>query len=174
MKTVAVLAGPVAATNPKYEAMAVALGHEIARRGVRLLLGDASTGLGRVCAAAVHAKAGHVENVVMQEQLLQQPAYARVTTVANSLMQRASLLALADAIIALPGCADTQQSVRELLEARWSRQHNKLVLALDADDYWSPLHWHFEGLVRCNRVGHNPLVISPLPHVALQIALGPG
>src|SRR4051812_13987256 len=106
LKTVCVFCGGNAGNKPIYGQMAVALGQELAGRGMNLVYGGGSVGLmGQVATAALEDGAGVIgiipENLTTKE-LMGYPI-GELIVVATMHTRKAKMAEMADAFVALPG-----------------------------------------------------------------------
>lgn len=127
--------------NPAYRAAAYELGRHLAERGIRLIYGGGSTGLMGVLADAVLGSGGEVTGVIpsfMQDKEYIHRGLDELHVRASMHERKATMLDLADGVIALPGGIGT---LEELIEAMtWTQLgiHGIPCGLLDADGFWNP------------------------------------
>lgn len=154
--SVCVFSGSSPGARPSYEAAARALGATLARERIRLVYGGARVGLMGHLADAARANGGAVVGVIPAALVDREVAHDGLDElhVVDGMHERkATMNALADAFVALPGGVGT---LEELFEAWTWRQlglHDKPVGILDVDGYWERLrgfldHAAAEGFVR--------------------------
>jgi uncharacterized protein (TIGR00730 family) len=156
MAAICVFAGAHAGERESYLVAARELGAEIARRGLGLVYGGASCGLMGACADAALAGGAHVTGVLPRALVSREIAHARLTEmrIVDSLHQRkATMSALSDAFVALPGGCGTMDELFEAITWGQLGLHQKPIGLLDADGYFGPLltfigHMTAEGFVR--------------------------
>lgn len=142
MKRVCVFCGSSVGARPEYADAARTLAAELVRRGLGLVYGGGSIGLMGVLADAVLAGGGEVIGVIPSALATREISHAGLTElrVVESMHERkATMAALADGFIALPGGLGTFEETFEVLT--WSQLgiHRKPIGLLQVLDYWEPL-----------------------------------
>lgn len=128
--------------RPEYAAAARAMGHEVARRGWRLIYGGGNTGLmGTVAYAAMEAGA-EVIGVMPRSMVEREVACTCLNElrVVESMHERkAMMVELADAFVALPGGIGTFEELMEV--ATWGQigQIDKPVGVMNVAGYYDPM-----------------------------------
>jgi uncharacterized protein (TIGR00730 family) len=120
---------------------ASALGHELGRRGHRLVYGGGNVGLMGEVARAVHEVGGRVHGVIPRTLVDRELAYdpADELVVTETLRERkAEMDARADAFVALPGGFGTLEELLEVLTLRQLRLHDRPVVLINVAGYWDP------------------------------------
>jgi cytokinin riboside 5'-monophosphate phosphoribohydrolase len=117
------------------------LGHELGRRGHRLVYGGGNVGLMGEVARATHQAGGRVHGVIprvlVDRELAYDPADELVVT--ETLRERkAEMDARADAFVALPGGFGTLEELLEVLTLRQLRLHDRPVVLVNVAGYWDP------------------------------------
>lgn len=142
MKTLCVYCGSSPGARPEYAAAARAVGHEVARRGWRLVYGGGSWGLmGTVAYAAMEAGAD-VIGVMPRSMTALEGACQCVgdLRIVGSMHERkATMVELSDAFLALPGGLGTFEELMEV--ATWGQigQIDKPLGLLNVAGYYEPL-----------------------------------
>jgi len=139
---VTVFAGSSMGRQPGYADLAVALGRDLALAGIGVVYGGSSVGLMGLMADAAMAVGGEVIGVIPQVLVEAEVAADRLTRleVVSSLHQRKARMAeLGDAFVALPGGLGTLEELTEALTWRQLGLHNKPVVLLDVNGFWTPL-----------------------------------
>ena len=145
MKRVCVFAGSNAGARPTYAATARTLAAACAERGLGIVYGGGSVGLMGVLADA--ALAAHVEviGVIPRPLATKELAHAGLTElrVVGSMHERkATMNALADGFISLPGGLGTFEETLEVLTWAQLGIHDKPVGVLNVEGYYDGLlHW---------------------------------
>jgi uncharacterized protein (TIGR00730 family) len=137
---VTVFAGSSMGRRPEYADLAAALGRDLARAGIGVVYGGSSVGLMGLMADAAMTAGGEVIGVI--PQVLVEVAADRLTRleVVSSLHQRKARMAeLGDAFVALPGGLGTLEELTEALTWRQLGLHDKPVVLLDVNGFWTPL-----------------------------------
>lgn len=142
MKSVCVFCGSHAGRGERYRAAARGFGAELARRGLDLVYGGGNVGLMAVVADAALAAGGRVVGVIprfLLEREVGHPGLTELHVVESMHERKATMAALADAFVALPGGVGT---LEELFEA-WTwillGLHAKPVGLLAVDNFFDPL-----------------------------------
>ncbi len=128
--TVTVFCGSRAGANPAFAQAASALGEGLARAGIRLVYGGGSKGNMGILADAALAAGGHVTGVIPGFLAVQELAHRGLTELAvveSMHVRKASMIALSDAIVALPGGLGTLDELIEAITWRSLRLHNKPI-----------------------------------------------
>jgi uncharacterized protein (TIGR00730 family) len=156
--------------------MAMALGAEIARRGMRLVYGGGGLGLMAAVADAAMGAGGDVTGVIPQQLVDMEVAHGALPDlrITDSMHARKALMAdLSDGFIALPGGYGTLEEFVEMLT--WSQlglQHKPCGL-LDVAGFYQPFLRFLDDAVseRFIRVEHRGLVLSATEPGALLDAM---
>jgi len=142
MERICVFSGSSEGRRAEYRQMAVALGQELAARGIGLVYGGASRGLmGAIADAALEA-GGEVIGVIPRALFEKEIAHGGLAKLyqVNSMHERKAKMAkLADAFIALPGGFGTFDELFEIITWAQLGIHHKPIGLLDVADYYSPL-----------------------------------
>ena len=142
LSSVAVYLGSSMGTDPDFAAAAKNLGGLLAARGIGLVYGGGRVGLMGVLADAVLAAGGSVTGVIPRGLYSAEIAHAGLTDlrVVPSMHERkATMAALADGFLALPGGLGTFEELLEVLTWLQLGIHRKPVALLDVEDYWRGL-----------------------------------
>ncbi|HEY5802327.1 MAG TPA: TIGR00730 family Rossman fold protein [Lysobacter sp.] len=142
MKNVCVYCGSNAGAKPIYTERAMALGTELAKRGLGLVYGGGNVGLMGVVADAVLAAGGEVTGVIPEQLVNWEVAHKGVTKleVVGSMHERkARMFDLSDGFIALPGGFGTLDEMFEMLTWRQLGLGDKPCAFLDVDGFYEPL-----------------------------------
>ncbi len=174
---IACFAGTGHGTSPAYREAATALGSALADRRTALVYGGGHAGLIGVLADAALGSGGHAHGVIPAPLLGAERAHDGLTVrrvVADLQTRKATMAALADGFVALPGGLGT---LDELLEMwTWQRLglHAKPVGLLNINGYWDGLltmidHAVHEGFVA--RESRAALVVDDDPDRRLDSLL---
>ncbi len=122
--------------------MAESLGRTLADRRIGLVYGGGRVGLMGVVADAALTAGGQVFGVIPVGLFSREVAHGQLTKLyeVSSMHERKKLMYdLADGFIALPGGLGTLEELAEV--ATWAQLglHQKPVVLLDVDGFWSPL-----------------------------------
>jgi uncharacterized protein (TIGR00730 family) len=142
LRSVAVFCGSNFGLGDAYRLAAMALGQELAGRGIALVYGGTHKGLMGILANAALEHGGTAHGIINQRLFDRGHLHPGLTSheIATDMRTRkARMLALADACIALPGGLGT---VEEFMEA-WTLNQlgdvDKPVGLYDVDSYYQPL-----------------------------------
>ncbi len=142
MKSVAVFCGSNLGHAPEYRAAAVALGRDIATRGLALVYGGTHMGLMGVLADAALGAGGQVTGIINQRLHDRGHLHPRLThhEIATNMRERKARMAqLADAFIALPGGLGTLEELFEVATLTQLGDHTKACGALNVRGFYSPM-----------------------------------
>ena len=156
MRRVCVFCGSAEGRRPAYADAARALAAELCARGLGLVYGGGSVGLMGVLADGVLARGGEVIGVLPRGLASEELAHAGLSElrIVGSMHERkATMAALADAFVALPGGLGTFEETLEMLTWAQLGIHDKPVGVVNVAGYWDDwLHAHAraveEGFVR--------------------------
>ena len=156
MKRVCVFCGASEGVRPAYADAARRLGAELVARGLGLVYGGCAVGLMGVLADAVLRRGGEVIGVIPEPLVTRELAHTGLTElrVVGSMHERkATMSALVDGFVALPGGLGTLDETFEVLTWAQLGFHAKPVGGLNVAGYWDGLrrmlgHAVEEGFVR--------------------------
>jgi uncharacterized protein (TIGR00730 family) len=150
IKSVCIFCGSNFGSGDLYRTAAVAMGRELALRGIKLTFGGTHKGLMGVLADAALDAGGTVHGVITQRLFDRGHLHPRLTTreiVLDMRSRKARMLELADVCIALPGGIGT---VEEFMEA-WTLNQlgdiDKPVGLLDVDQFFQPLLTFIDSMI---------------------------
>lgn len=139
---VTVYCGASLGGHPEYADAARRLGEALARAGMDLVYGGASTGLMGQVADAALGGGSRVTGVIPHSLVRFEVAHTELTDlrVVENMHQRKSLMAeLGDAFVALPGGFGTAEELFEVLTWAQLGLHAKPCALLNTNDYYTPL-----------------------------------
>jgi uncharacterized protein (TIGR00730 family) len=142
IKSVCVYCGSRAGAMPAYEQAATAIGHVIAENGWRLVYGAGDVGLMGAVARAAQSAGGDTFGVIPAHLVAWEVGKTDLTryVVTETMHERKKVMFMnADAILVLPGGAGSLDELFEVLTWRQLGLHNKPVLVLNIEGYWTPL-----------------------------------
>ena len=142
IKSVCVYCGSRAGAMPAYEQAATAIGHVIAENGWRLVYGAGDVGLMGAVARAAQSAGGDTFGVIPAHLVAWEVGKTDLTryVVTETMHERKKVMFMnADAILVLPGGAGSLDELFEVLTWRQLGLHNKPVLVLNTEGYWTPL-----------------------------------
>jgi uncharacterized protein (TIGR00730 family) len=139
---ICVFCGSSTGTHADYTEAAQVLGREMARRGIGLVFGGGGVGLMGVIADAVLAAGGHAIGVIPHAMVVRELAHRALPDlrIVNSMHERkATMAALADAFIAMPGGFGTFEEFCEVVTWTQLGVHRKACGLLNVRGYYDPL-----------------------------------
>jgi uncharacterized protein (TIGR00730 family) len=156
MRSVCIFCGSNPGERPEYRAAAVELAERLARSGRRVVYGGARVGIMGAVADAALAAGGEVVGVIPEALVSREVAHRGLTEllVVDSMHTRkATMSALSDAFVVLPGGLGTLEELFEVWTWAQLGIHDKPIGLLDVAGYWQPLesfldHAVAEGFVR--------------------------
>lgn len=172
MKSCCVFCGSSPGVRPEYREMAVALGREIAGRGLRLVYGGASVGLMGAVADAVLEAGGEAVGVIPRALAEKEVMHHDLTELhfVDSMHERKAMLGdLADAFVALPGGFGTFEELLEILTWAQLGIHTRPCGLLNVVGYYDPLLAMVDRAVeeRFVRAEHRGLLLAASEPAAL-------
>ncbi|KZY35073.1 Rossman fold protein, TIGR00730 family [Roseovarius sp. HI0049] len=142
VRSVCVFCGSRAGARPEYEAEATALGRWIAEEGWRLVYGAGDVGLMGAVARAAQAAGGDTFGVIPEHLVRWEVGKTDLTryVVTETMHERKKVMFMnCDAIVVLPGGAGSLDEFFEVLTWRQLGLHEKPVILLNTQGYWTPL-----------------------------------
>ena len=142
MSRLCVFCGSSAGGRPGYADAARRLGAELVARGIGLVYGGGKVGLMGVLADAVLTQGGQAIGIIPEPLVARELAHRGLTElrIVGSMHERkATMAALADGFIALPGGFGTLEETFEILTWAQLGIHAKPVGVLNVEGYWDGL-----------------------------------
>ncbi len=142
MSRLCVFCGSSAGDRPGYADAARRLGAELVARGIGLVYGGGKVGLMGVLADAVLTQGGQAIGIIPEPLVARELAHRGLTElrIVGSMHERkATMAALADGFIALPGGFGTLEETFEILTWAQLGIHAKPVGVLNVEGYWDGL-----------------------------------
>ena len=149
-QSVAVFCGSSPGHAPEHRDLALELGEEIARRGLRLIYGGGGLGLMGALARTAHDNGAHVLGIIPEvlkeaEALLSDVEHE---IVADMHARKIRMYSEADAFIILPGGIGTMEEAIEVLSWQRLNLHEKPILFLSNTGFWDGLISVFDHIIR--------------------------
>lgn len=142
-----VFAGASPAADPHWFALAKDLGREIGQSGQTLVFGGGARGMMGAVAQGALDHGGKVIGVLPQFLFDREPPHSGITelqVVATMHDRKAMMYNLSSAFIALPGGFGTLEETLEVLTWRQLSLHDKPVIFLGAEGFWSGMEATFD------------------------------
>lgn len=149
-RRVAVFCGANAGASPSYHAAAIALGTELAARGIGIVYGGGNVGLMGAVAEAVAAGGASVIGVIpaaLQPREISGETVGDLRVVPDMHTRKRAMFDAADAFIALPGGFGTLEELLEMITWQQLGMHTKPVGVLDVEGFYAPLLSFFDAAV---------------------------
>jgi uncharacterized protein (TIGR00730 family) len=150
IRRLCVYCGSSDAVDARYRQAAKDLGLRLAKAGVELVYGGGRVGLMGLLAEEALSANGTVIGIIPRRLLDAEVAHRGVTelVVVDSMHDRKRLMAeKADAFAILPGGIGTLDEFFEIVSWKQLRLHDKPILLVDIDGYWTPLRTLLDHIV---------------------------
>ena len=147
LRRVCVFCGSSTGHHERYADAATQLGREMVRRGIGLVFGGGAVGLMGVIADAVLAAGGHAIGVIPHALVARELAHRALPDlrVVNSMHERkATMAALSDAFVAMPGGFGTFEEFCEVVTWTQLAVHRKSCGLLNVGGFYDPLIEQFD------------------------------
>lgn len=141
-KSVCVYCGSRAGAMPAYADHALELGQGLAHAGWRLVYGAGDVGLMGEVARATQAAGGDTFGVIPTHLVAREVGKTDLTryVVTETMHERKKVMFMnADAVVVLPGGAGSLDELFEVLTWRQLGLHDKPLVMLNTEGYWTPL-----------------------------------
>ena len=142
LASLCVFCGANTGTRPIYRQNAAALGQALAANGTELVYGGGRVGMmGAVSDAAIHG-GGKVTGVIPQflvDKELAHPGASEMIVVPDMHTRKRIMFERSEAFCVLPGGVGTLEETFEVVTWRQLHRHNKPIILLNTDGYWSHL-----------------------------------
>ncbi len=142
IKSICVYCGSSGSTRESHRAAARDLGTRIGSAGIRLVFGGGRVGLMGLVADAALEAGGAVTGVIPRFLKAREVGHKGCTDLIvteNMHDRKLRMAALADAIVVLPGGLGTLDEAFEILTWKQLGLHDKPVIFVDIDGFWSHL-----------------------------------
>jgi uncharacterized protein (TIGR00730 family) len=142
IKSVCVYCGSSSQVDQKYRDAAVELGRAMAERGVELVYGGGRVGLMGLIADACLGAGGRVTGIIPEFLERYEVGHGAVSEllVVESMHERKQLMAeRSDGFLVLPGGFGTLDETFEILTWKQLKLHDKPIVVLNIDGFWTPL-----------------------------------
>ncbi len=150
MKSVVVFCGSSLGNDVRFEEQAMALGVEIAKRGITLIYGGAKVGLMGAVANGALSGGGNVIGVIpkfLRKKEIVHEGLTKLITVDTMHERKTIMNELCEAAIALPGGFGTIEELFEMLTWGQLGLHKKPIGILNVNGYYDELINLMEGMV---------------------------
>jgi hypothetical protein len=140
--SVCVYCGSSSRGRESHKTAAHNLGETLAQEGIRLVYGGGHVGLMGIAADAALNNNGEVTGIIPQFLKDMEVGHGGCTEliVTETMHERKRrMVELSDAFVILPGGLGTLDETFEILTWRQLRLHDKPIIFVNIDDFWSPL-----------------------------------
>lgn len=137
-----VFCGANTGTRPVYRDGAAALGRALAANGTELVYGGGRVGMMGAIADAAIQGGGKVIGVIPEfliDKELAHPGAAEMVVVPDMHTRKKAMFDRSEAFCVLPGGVGTLDETFEIVTWRQLHRHNKPIVLLNIDGYWSHL-----------------------------------
>jgi len=142
INAVTVFCGSSTGSKNAFSDAARSLGENLATRGVKLIYGGGRSGLMGILADSALSSEGSVIGVIpdfLRDRELAHPGLTDLQVVSSMHERKQKMFDLAEAIIILPGGIGTLEEAFEVLTWKQLKRHNKPIIIINTENYWSPL-----------------------------------
>ena len=156
--SICVYCGSRYGTQPIYKNSAQKLGHEIAKRGKRLVYGGGQVGLMGVVADAALAIGGEVIGVIpkfIEKWEVGHTGLSKLYVTEDMHQRKKMMFDLSDCIVVLPGGIGTLDETFEILTWQQLGLHYKPIIILDDKGFWRPMKDMLEAIVEAGFAEQN-------------------
>jgi uncharacterized protein (TIGR00730 family) len=138
---ICVYCGSAKGGNPAFVENAARLGKALAENGIRLVYGGGSVGLMGVLARSVLKHGGQVTGIIpghLHHVEITQEGLSELIVVPSMHERKRQMFERADAFVSLPGSIGTLDETIEVITWRQLKLHDKPILIVNDQDYWTP------------------------------------
>jgi uncharacterized protein (TIGR00730 family) len=127
-----------------------ALGEGLARNGIRIVYGGGRVGLMGIVADAAIGAGGEVTGIIpehIQSLEVEHTGLAELVVVDSMHTRKRMMVDRADAFVVLPGGLGTLDETFEVLTWKQLHLHDKPIVLVNIDSYWTPLLGLIDGII---------------------------
>lgn len=142
IRSLCVFCGAQNAVPKHFIDMGSYFGEEVAKRGIKLVYGGGDCGLMGAAANAAMKTGGHVTGVfpISLRSLENEHKSLSEIVIVGSMHERKKLMFdMSDAFVVLPGGFGTMDEMFEILTWKQLKLHEKPIIIVNYENYWSPL-----------------------------------
>ena len=151
MKNISVFCGAHEGKNPRYAEDAKKIGEILAAKGINVVFGGGNVGLMGEIANTLVDLNKEIIGIIPKFLVKKEKLNFKIKTlkvVNNMTKRKEQLFKLGDAFLVLPGGTGTLEEVIEVLSWKILKLHNKPIIILNFENYWSPLLKQFENIIK--------------------------
>jgi uncharacterized protein (TIGR00730 family) len=140
VRSIGVFCGSRLGEREAYEDAAEAVGHAIARAGLRLVYGGGDVGLMGIAASTAAADGGEVLGIIPGFLIAREGHLdgVEMRIVETMSVRKSQLIAESDAYIILPGGTGTLEEIFDVVSRQQLGLHDKPIVFLNTEGYWTP------------------------------------
>ncbi len=142
LRSLCIFCGSSTGNDPVHRHSAARLGRRLAEEGVALVYGGGHMGMMGAVAEAALTNGGRVVGVIPEHLTHIEQAYLEITellVVEDMHTRKRRMFDMSDAFCVLPGGMGTMDETFEILTWKQLRLHNKPIILVNNDGYWTPL-----------------------------------
>ena len=146
IRSICVFCGASVGNDPAFVAAAAELGERMADANIRLVYGAGNVGMMGTVADAILNAGGEAVGVIphfLKEREMAHTELTEIHVVDSMHTRKRMMFDLSDAFIVLPGGLGTLEEMFEMITWRQLGRHEKPIVLISTNDYWSP----FEAMV---------------------------
>ena len=150
IQSVCVYCGSRTGENPAHAQAAEDLGTALGRRGNTLVYGAGSVGLMGIAARAAMKAGGKVVGIIpdhLDDVEITESGLTETIITPNMHERKKIMFDRSDAFVVLPGGFGTMDEMFEILTWAQLKLHNRPIIVLDSDGFWSPLFGLIDNIV---------------------------
>lgn len=143
---------------PAHRAAARRLGHLLARDGLQLVFGGGRVGLMGTVADAVIERGGRTVGIIPEHLVKAEVGHATVSEliiVSSMHVRKETMFRRSDGFVVLPGGPGTLDELFEILTWRQLGLHDKPIVVVNLDGYWTPLLTLIDRIIAAGYVGRH-------------------
>ncbi|MFT5584036.1 MAG: hypothetical protein ACI9VR_001621 [Cognaticolwellia sp.] len=141
-RRIAVYCGSSQHADPKYYALAQAVGTHLAKQGIGIVYGGGRVGLMGALAEAALEAGGEVIGIIpklLEDREVAHHGLTELYVVDGMPLRKSMMIQMSDAFLALPGGFGTWEEILEAATQGMLNYHRKPLGVLDLDGYYGPL-----------------------------------
>lgn len=150
VNSICVYCGSRLGSKKKFHTLAETLGKILSENNIKLIYGGGNVGLMGIIATSVMKNGGKVHGIIPAHLHDVEKPHKNISelTVVDNMHQRKKLMFdHSDAFVILPGSIGTLDETIEIITWRQLKLHDKPIILINTDNYWTPLLALFENII---------------------------